>query len=127
MLDCRYVEVVVKGPPSNSSVGLEFEKGNEQSKQVYIRDQLDSILAPVFFKMRLHPHEAGIHPFNRDEDAMTPSGVWTRGARVIASGFSFAAMGKLWAFEDHPIKKHISRHTVEVTKGASSASLTAWQ
>jgi hypothetical protein len=97
------------------ALGLDFEKGNDQSKQVFIRDQLDMIFGPFLLKMRLHPHEVGIHPFNRDRESMTASGVWIRGSRVIASGFSFAAMGKLWAFEDHPVTKHISKHTVEAT------------
>ena len=109
------------------AMGLDYQKGDEGTKQVYIRDQLDSIFTRFFIKMRLLSHEVGIHPGNRDDDVITPIGCWTRGARVVASGFSHTAIGKLWAFEDHPVKKHIAKHTVEATKVPSSATLTSTQ
>ena len=96
-------------------LGLDFRKGNDESKQVYIRDQLVSIFAKHQLKMRLHPQEGGIHPGNRNSDEITASGVWIRGGKIIASGFSYAAMGALYAFEDHPTKRHIAKHTIEVT------------
>jgi hypothetical protein len=94
---------------------LEHEKGDEQSKQVFIRDQLDDIFGPYFLKWRLMPKQIGIHPCNRDQDEMTASGVWIRGSRINASGFSFKAIGKVWGFEDHPTKQHIAKHTMKVT------------
>ena len=94
---------------------LSFEKGDDDSKQVFIRDQLDIILKDVVIEWRLCPKEVGIHPSNRDQEGMTPAGVWLRGARILASGFSHHAIGKLWAFEDHPVKKHIAAHTIAST------------
>ena len=85
---------------------LEFEKGDEHSKQVYIRDELDDIFKPYLIEWRLRPMEVGIHPLNRDEDGMSPLGLWLRGGRILANGFSYKAIGKLWAFENHhPAKK----------------------
>ena len=49
---------------------------------------------------------------------MTANGVWIRGARVVASGFSFSAIGAPYAFEDHPTKQHIAKDSVDNTKGA---------
>jgi hypothetical protein len=95
----------------------EFERGDDGSKQVYIRDQLDEIFKPYMLPWRLLPKQVGIHPLNRDEAAMTPAGVWLRGGRILASGFSFKAIGKLWAFEDHPVTRHIQKHTLKVTSG----------
>ena len=36
---------------------------------------------------------------------------------VLSRAASHAGMGTLYAFEDHPKKQHIAKHTVEVTKG----------
>ena len=96
-------------------LGLDFRKGHDESKQVYIRDQLALIFAKRMLKMRLHPNEVGIHPGNRNSDEITASGVWIRGGKIIAGGFSYAAMRALYAFEDHPTKRHIAKHTIEVT------------
>ena len=97
-------------------LGIDFRKGTDESKQVFIRDEAASILAKFMLKMRLHSSNVGIHPANRDTETITPRGVWIRGAKIVASGFSFAAMGKLYAFEDHPVKRHIAKHTVSITK-----------
>jgi hypothetical protein len=99
-------------PQEVSLLCLEFEKGDEHSKQVYIRDQLDDIYKPYFIEWLLRPMEVGIHPLNRDEDGMTPLGVWLRGGRILASGYSYKAIGKLWAFEDQQVKTIIQRHTM---------------
>ena len=96
-------------------LGLDFRKGTDDSKQVFIRDEAARHLLKFMLEMRLHPREVGIHPGNRDEEVITPRGVWLRGGKIIASGFSFEAMGKLYAFEDHPINRHIAKHTVAVT------------
>ena len=98
-------------------LGLDFRKGTDDSKQVFIRDEAGRHLSDFMLEMRLHPHEVGIHPGNRNKEKITARGVWIRGGKIIASGFSFEAMGKLYAFEDHPIKRHIAKHTVAVTKG----------
>ena len=76
-------------------LGLDFRKGNDESKQVYIRDQLVAIFDKWLLSMRLHPDEVGIHPGNRTSDEITSNGVWIRGRKIIASGFSFASMGTL--------------------------------
>ena len=54
-------------------------------------------------------------PGNRNSDVMTSKGVWLRGKRILASGFSKAAAGTLYAFEDHPVKQHIAKHTIAAT------------
>ena len=48
---------------------------------------------------------------------MSASGCWRRGAKVLDSGFSFAAVGQVHCFEDHPAKLHISNHTKDLMKG----------
>ena len=96
-------------------LGIDFRKGTDESKQVFIRDEAARHLAKFMLKMRLQPLSVGIHPGDRDKEGMTPRGVWLRGGKIIASGFSFEAMGKLYAFEDHPINRHIAKHTVAVT------------
>ena len=96
-------------------LGIDFRKGTDDSKQVFIRDEAARHLSKHMLEMRLHPREVGIRPGNRDEEVITPRGVWLRGGKIIASGFSFEAMGKLYAFEDHPINRHIAKHTVAVT------------
>ena len=97
-------------------LGIDFRKGTDESKQVFIRDEAASILAKFMLRMRLHSSNVGIHPANRDTETIAPRAVWIRGAKIVASGFSFAAMGKLYAFEDHPVKRHIAKHTVSITK-----------
>ena len=97
-------------------LGLDFRKGTDDSKQVFIRDEAARHLFDFMLKMRLHPHEVGIHPGNRNKEKITAPGVHLRGGRIIASGFSHKAMGTLYAFEDHPTKRHIALHTVEATK-----------
>ena len=95
---------------------LDFEKGDDSSKQVYIRDALDEVFKPHYLMWRLLPKQIGIYPGNRDFDAMTAAGVWLRGGRVYSSGFSQLAIGTIWAFEDHPKRKHIEKHTLKVTR-----------
>ena len=96
-------------------LGIDFRQGTDVSKQVFIRDEAARHLLKFMLEMRLHPREVGIHPGNRDKLGITSRGVWLRGGKIIASGFSFEAMGKLYAFEDHPINRHIAKHTVAVT------------
>jgi len=98
-------------------LGLAYQRGDENTKIVWIRDSLGGLFKKKLIRMRLMPHEVGIHPDNRNTEKMTPTGCWIRGRKVIASGFSHTAMGTLWAFEDHPTKKHIAKHTVEPTMG----------
>ena len=97
-------------------LGLDYRRGDHESKQVYIRDQLVTIFAKHLLHWRLLPQQVGIMPGNRNSsDEMTPTGVWLRGKRILASGFSVAAAGTLYAFEDHPIHQHIAKHTIEAT------------
>ena len=51
---------------------------------------------------------------------MSPAGAWLRGARILASGFSKQAIGRLWAFEDHPKLRHIEQHSLKITGGDPS-------
>ena len=75
-------------------LGLEFQKGSGDSKNVFIRDELDKIFAPHIMMCRVHPYQLGIHPVNRDWTPMTPAGCTSRGGEILASGFSCQAMGK---------------------------------
>ena len=83
-------------------LGIDFRKGTDDPKQVFIRDEAARHLSKHMLEMRLHPREVGIHPGNRNKEVITSRGVWLRGGKIIQSGFSFEAMGKLYAFEDHP-------------------------
>ena len=95
---------------------LDFRNGTDDSKQFFIRDEAARHLFDFMLKMRLHPHEIGIHLGNRNKEGITARGVWIRGGRIIARGFSFKSMGTLYAFEDHPTKRHIALYTVAATK-----------
>ena len=97
------------------ALGLAFQRADAASKNVYIRDELVKLFEKTFVKMRLMPEEVGILPGNRNSDVITSTGVWVRGRRILASGFSKAAIGTLYAFEDDPIEQHIAKHTVAVT------------
>ena len=57
------------------SLCLAYDKGDEDSKQVFIRDQLDEIFKPYQLHWRLTPKEVGIHPANRDGSTFTASAV----------------------------------------------------
>ena len=114
-----------KLPPSEHAkvmkLGIDFQAGNERSKNTFIRDELALIFKPHLIYMRLEAHEVGVHPVNRNDDEITYVAVWDRGAKVIKSGFSFVAIGVPYAFEDNPQTLHIAKHTVAVTSGPSSA------
>ena len=98
-------------------LGLDFQAGNERSKNTFIRDELVLIFDPYLVNMRLETHEVGVHPVNRNDDEITHVAVWDRGVKVIKSGFSFIAIGMPYAFEDNPVTRHIAKHTVAVTSG----------
>ena len=85
---------------------LEFEKADDDTKQVFIRDALNEIFAKHIMDWRCLPKQLGIHPENRDHDLMSPAGAWLRGRRIVNSGFSPLARGTVWAFEDHPTKTY---------------------
>ena len=53
---------------------LQYEKANDDTKNVFIRDELDNILAPIMMQWRCLPHEVGIHPCNRDRALMSFKG-----------------------------------------------------
>jgi hypothetical protein len=97
-------------------IGIDFRKRSDDTKQVFLRDEALRCLSKVVRKMNLRAHQIGIHPGNRDTEKMTSRGVWLRGGKIIQSGFSFEAMGKLYAFEDHPTHRHIAKHTMSVTQ-----------
>jgi hypothetical protein len=86
--------------------------------KVAIRDDLADIFKPCILKWRLLPDQVGIHPANRDEDEICPSAVHLRGKRILASGFSYAAMGTLWAVEDNPSTAAIAHHTSRILQSA---------
>ena len=78
------------------SLGLDFQKGSGTTKNVWIRDKLSEVFEKSIVRMRLQPHEVGIHPKNRNQEKTTAKGVCIRGRKVIASGFSHAAIGTLF-------------------------------
>jgi hypothetical protein len=96
---------------------LQYDKGNDDTKIVFIRDECHRLFGPYYMKWRLTPDEVGILPGNRDGDMMVPSGAWLRGGKILNSGFSSLAIGHLFAFEDHPKKHHIQANTEKNTKG----------
>jgi hypothetical protein len=96
-------------------LGLDYQRGDDETKQVFIRDSLVRIFEPFLLHWRLCPQEVGIMPGNRNGDVMTPAGVWQRGKKILASGFSEAAAGIIYAFEDHPVTQHIAKHTIAAT------------
>lgn len=109
-------------PEEHSQVNklcLQFEQGGDSAKNVAIRDTLAEVFKGCIMKWRLMPDEVGIHPANRDEDEMCPSAVHLRGKRILASGFSFAAIGTAWAVEDNPTTQAIAHHTANVLKASA--------
>jgi hypothetical protein len=96
---------------------LEFLSGDDRlGKNVSIRDDMQDLLKPYVLQWRLHPDQVGIHPANRDNLKITSQGCVLRGKKVLPSGFSFKAIGELWAFEDHPTGA-IGKYTNEVLVG----------
>ena len=71
-------------------------------------------------RWRLMPKEIGTHPANRDGAAMTAFAAQLRGARILESGFSSQAIGKVWCVEDPPRSRHIEKHTLNVTSSDSA-------
>ena len=100
-----------------TKLGIEFAKGTSKSRVVFIRDELVSIFGRYIMKMRLHADQVGIMPMNRDSGQLTSSACCIRGHRIIESGFSFAAIGIPYAFEDDPVDQLIAKHTIAVTQG----------
>ena len=97
------------------SLITQFHAGDESAKNVTIRDDLAEIFAPYILLWRLLPDQVGIHFGNRDGDnAMTADHCVLRGKKILASGFSYAAVGTLWAMEDNPTTRRIARHTEKV-------------
>ena len=92
----------------------DFERGDENTKIVAIRDDLAMFFKDDVLKWRLLADEIGIHPCNRETLALTANGCQFRGKKVMASGFSFAAIGNLWASEENPKTNHIGKHTTSI-------------
>ena len=99
-------------------IGLAFKASTVTTKIVYLRDEAWKICKGYIMKWRLQPREVGIHPSNRTSGKMTAKGVWVRGRRIYESGFSFDAIGRPYAFEDHPKNRHIAKNTLDVTSSA---------
>lgn len=94
------------------SLTTQFHAGDESAKNVSIRDDLADIFEPVMLLWRLLPDQVGIHFGNRDGDSsMTSDHCVLRGKKILASGFSYAAIGTPWAMEDNPTTRKIARHT----------------
>jgi hypothetical protein len=93
------------------SLTTQFHAGDESAKNVSIRDDLAEIFEPTMLSWRLLPDQVGIHFGNRDGDQMTADHCVLRGKKILASGFSYAATGTLWAMEDNPTTRKIARHT----------------
>jgi hypothetical protein len=92
----------------------QYEVGDDGTKIVAIRDDLADVFQPHILTWRLLPDQVGIHPTNRDFIKLTAGGCQLRGKRILASGFSYASIGQLWASEDNPSTKHIERHTKDI-------------
>ena len=95
-------ELTPEGHHRVMMLGLDYKKADDKSNFVYIRDELAKEFEPHLLDMRLHPGEVGILSSNRTSGDITASGVWLRGKRILASGFSYQAIGTPYAFEDHP-------------------------
>ena len=78
-----------------NELGLIYARGDESTKIVWVRDSLAILFKAELISMRLLPHEVGIHPANRTTEGITAIGIWRRGRKVIAGGFSHTAIGKL--------------------------------
>ena len=96
------------------SLITQFHAGDEAAKNVSIRDDLADIFDPTIFLWRLLPDQVGLHTGNRDGDQMTADHCVLRGKKILASGFSYVAIGNLWAMEDNPTTRKIARHTDHV-------------
>lgn len=121
MLAASAANLASLAPEEHSQVKrlcLQYEQGGDSAKNVAIRDSLADIFKPYILKWRLLPDEVGIHPQNRDQDEICPSAVHLRGKRILASGFSFAAIGTPWAVEDDPATQAIAKHTAGVLKSS---------
>ena len=94
----------------------QYELGNDDTKIVAIRDDLAEVLEPHVLTWRLLPDQVGIHPINRENLKLTANGCQLRGKRILASGFSYAAAGTLWASEENPTTNHITYHTDNTLK-----------
>ena len=92
-----------------------FKQGDDESKNVAIRDTLSEVFEKYEVPMTLFPKQVGIMPTNRDEDPMTVAGVYLRGKKVLASGMSEISRGKMWLFEDNPKTRTFDNHTRAVT------------
>ena len=91
----------------------DYELGDDSTKIVAIRDSLADVFKPHVLKWRLLPDELGIHPINRQALELTSNGCQLRGKRVLNSGFSFVAIGDLWASEENPKTQHIGAYTTK--------------
>ena len=92
----------------------QYEVGDDGTKIVAIRDLLADVFQPHILVWRLLPDQVGIHPTNRDFIKLTAGGCQLRGKRILASGFSYAAIGDLWASEDNPSTRAIELHTRDI-------------
>ena len=72
-------ELTPEGHHRVMMLGLDFEKADDKSMFVYIREELVIEFAEHLLDMRLHPREVGIIPSNRTTGDITATGVWVRG------------------------------------------------
>ena len=92
----------------------QYEVGDDNTKIVAIRDLLADVFKPHILTWRLLPDQVGVHPSNRDFIKLSAGGCQLRGKRILASGFSYAAIGDLWASEDNPSTRAIEMHTRDI-------------
>ena len=94
----------------------QYEAGDDNTKIVAIRDDLAEAFKAHILTWRLLPDQIGIHPTNRDFIKLTAGGCQLRGKKILASGFSYAAIGTLWASEDNPSTRAIELHTKDILR-----------
>ena len=91
--------------------------GAEMSKVVKFKDViLDACEKYGFlYEQEMHVKQMGCHPSNRDKEGIHPKRSQSRVSTIFDIGFSWRAIKEnLVGVEDHPLKRHIAKNTMNV-------------
>jgi len=71
------------------------------------------------YEDRINPLHMGIHPRNRGGKKMPSTKKDQKGSKIVKVGFNMKLCGpeKAIGFENHPVTKHIEKHTISTTAG----------